>query len=299
MTEEAPKARTTARVVEDTEAYLKKVHREVRLVRMMNAPVVLTWWLLGINVAFWVAAKFYGMWLGDQGLGSPYFNAEQLSFFTGMKVNEAIADGQWWRLVSSQFVHLDMLHLLFNCYGIFVLGKFLERCYGVRRMLVLYLTSGTVGALASFVINPAPAGGASGAVYGLVGGAVIFGIKYRDTLPRELSRALTVGLAPWIVLSLGIGFLDTIPMDNAAHVGGLLTGVLVAAFLGSRLSEDRPRWVDRAWWALVAVAGAVLVWTLAGWSEEAWQCLGSVEAYSECYPSLVEAITQVGDNAAP
>ena len=284
-----PKAR--AKAVEDPDAYLQSVHREVRLARMMNRPVVLTWWLLVINIVLWAVAKFYGMWLGDEGLASAYFNAEQLVFFTGMKVNEAIVGGDWWRLISSQFVHLDMLHLLFNGYGIFVLGRFLERCYGIRRMLVMYLSAGTVGSLASFLINPSPAGGASGAVYGLVGGAVVFGIKYRKSLPPELSRALTVGLGPWILLSLAIGFIDTIPMDNAAHIGGLFTGALVASLMASRLREQTPRWSQRGLWLLTALAAVCLVWTLAGWSEEATQCLGSVEAYSQCYPNLVEAIT--------
>lgn len=283
-----------ATVVEDTDAYLEEVHREVRLVRMMNRPVVLTWWLLVINVVLWVIAKFYGMWLGDQGLASPYFNAEQLVFFTGMKVNDAIAAGDWWRLVSSQFVHLDMLHLLFNGYGIVVLGRFLERCYGIRRILVLYLTSGAVGAFASFVVNPSPAGGASGAVYGLVGAAVIFGIKYRKAIPAKLSWALTIGLAPWVVLSLAIGFLETIPMDNAAHIAGLFTGALVAAVMASRLRQDDATWTDAGLWTLTAVAVGLLVWTLAGWSQEVVDCLPGVDAYARCYPRLVEAIQQAG-----
>ncbi len=282
------------RVVDDSGAYLREVHQEIRLVRMMNRPVVLTWWLLVANVVFWGAAKFHGMWLGDQGLASSYLNAEQLAFFTGMKVNEAIADGAWWRLISSQFVHLDILHLLFNGYGIWVLGRFLERCYGIRRMLVLYLASGTVGAYASFLLNPVPAGGASGAVYGLVGAAVVFGIKYRESLPRKLSLALTLGLVPWIVLSLGIGFIETIPMDNAAHIGGLVTGAGLAAMMASRFrQEQQGKWAGHivTFGTVVAVVG--LIWTLGAWSDEVITCLPSVDAYAQCYPELVVEIRQV------
>ncbi len=275
------------------ETDLKKIHQEIKLVRMMSRPVVLTWWFLGVNIALWLLAKGYGIWLGDQGLGSIYLNAEQLTFFTGMKVNEAIEGGAWWRLLSSQYVHLDMMHLLLNCYGIFVLGRFLERCYGARRMLVLYVASGTVGSLASFLINPTPAGGASGAVFGLVGGLVVFGIKYRKSLPPELSRALTVGLAPWVVLSVGVGFLDAIPMDNAAHIGGLVTGALIASVMASRLRQRESRWRQRGLWVLSALVIAALIWMIAGWSEEAVQCLGSVEAYGQCYPELVDEILRV------
>lgn len=274
------------RVVEDTGAYLEDVLQEVDLVRMMNRPVVLTWWLLALNVVLWAAAKLYGTHLADQGLASPYMNAEQIAFFTGMKYNEAMADGAWWRLFSSQFVHLDLLHLLFNAYGILVLGRFLERCYGIRRILVLYLASGAVGAWASFIFNPAPAGGASGAVYGLVGATVVFGFKYRDALPRDLALALTIGLVPWVILSLGIGFLDAIPMDNAAHIGGLVVGAVMAAMMASRLRQPEEGWTEWVVWAATIVAVAALIWTLAGWSQEATTCLASLEAYGQCYPEL-------------
>jgi membrane associated rhomboid family serine protease len=279
----------------DREAYLDLVHRQVRLVEMMNKPVVLTWWLLVINVVFWIAAKTYGIWLGDQGLGTAYLNAEQLTFWTGLKLNYAISDGQWWRLISSQFAHLDMLHLLFNAYGIFVLGRFFERCYGLRRMLVLYLASGTVGALASFIIYDSPAGGASGAVYGLVGGVVVFGIKYRESLPADLSRALTVGLAPWVVLSLAVGFIDAVPIDNAAHIGGLITGALVASVMASRLRQDEVKWTRPILWTLTALAAVVLIWTLAHWSNEVVSCLGSVDDFATCYPQLAAEIAAVRD----
>ena len=290
MTSKTSKAEGKSRVVDDQDAYLEQVHQEVRLVRMMNAPVLLTWWLLVINIAFWLAAKFYGMWLGDEGLASPFFNAEQLTFFTGMKVNEFIEAGQWWRLISSQFVHLDAMHILFNAYGIYILGRFIERCYGLRRMLVIYLASGTVGSLASFLTNPVPAGGASGAVYGLVGALMVFGFKYRKSLPPNLSKALTMGLVPWVVLSLAIGFIEAIPMDNAAHIGGLVTGAAIAWLMASRFRQRDKNWTDKAIWALTAVCVVALVWTLAGWSGEATQCLGGVDAYGECYPELVGEI---------
>ena len=290
MTLKTPKSKGQSRVVDDTDAYLEEIHHEVRLARMMNAPVRLTWWLLVINIVFWVGAKFYGMWLGDQGLASPYFNAEQLTFFTGMKVNELIAGGEWWRLISSQFVHLDAMHLLFNAYGIYILGRFIERCYGLRRMLVIYLASGTIGSLASFLTNPVPAGGASGAVYGLVGALMVFGFKYRKSLPPDLSKALTMGLVPWVVLSLGIGFIESIPMDNAAHIGGLVSGAAIAWIMASRFRQTVQTWTDKVIWALTAVCVVALVWTLAGWSYEATDCLGGVESYEACYPELVEEI---------
>lgn len=291
-TEEDGKGAAKASLVpiDDTPAYVEGVHRQVRLARIMSRPIWLTWWLIAVNLVLWLGAKGYGIWLGDLGLGSPYLNAEQLSFWSGMKLNAEIHGGQWWRLISSQFVHLDMLHLLFNGYGIYVLGRFFERAYGWRRMMVLYVLSGTAGGLASLAINPGPAGGASGAVYGLVGGLLVFGFKYRKWLPEKLSKALTVGLLPWVVLSIGIGFIDAIPMDNAAHVGGLLTGGIITVIMTSRLVQKRRRWTQWGLWALVAMVALVWLWTLGEWSAEATRCLAGVDAFESCYPDLVEQL---------
>ncbi len=271
---------------------LRMIDREIKLAQMMTRPVILTWWLLALNGLFWLMAKGYGMWLVEAGLTTAYLNAEQLSFFTGMKYNAAIAEGQWWRLLSAQFVHLDILHLLFNGYGIYVLGCFFERAYGARRMLVLYIASGTIGSLASYWINAAPGGGASGAVYGLVGGLIVFGVKYRDWLPSGVSRALTLGLVPWVILSLGVGFIDAIPMDNAAHIGGLLTGALVAALMASRFRSREQGVSDRVVTALTVVAAAGYLWMMVGWSAEVTECLVDEESYRACYPELSAEIEE-------
>ncbi|MFU8805430.1 MAG: rhomboid family intramembrane serine protease, partial [Bradymonadaceae bacterium] len=276
-------------IVKDPERYLDLVQREISLARIMSRNVTLTWWLLISNVVFWLAALFYGLHLvGDVGLETRWFNPEQLTFYTGMKVNEHIADGQWWRLISSQFVHLDFLHILFNGYGLFILGPILERFYGPRRLFVLYIASGTVGALASFYFNEMPSGGASGAIYGLVGGLLVFGFKYRKSLPKRVSRAFTVGLLPWVGLSLAIGFFDGIPMDNAAHLGGLFSGGIITFFLASRLKARQNKIVDGVLWGLAGLGVAALLVTAVQWSEEITHCTEDRPAYLQCYPEIAE-----------
>lgn len=270
------------------EAYLKKVEQQFRLMKVMEQPTRLTIILLGVNILLWLAAKFYGMMLADQGLDFLPFNAEQLAFYTGLKLNTAIADGQWWRLLSSQYVHLDVMHLAFNGYGIYVLGRLLERVYGWRRMLLIYTFSGTVGALASYFFTPAPAGGASGAVYGLVGALFIFGIKYRKILPPQMVKALTVGFLPWIVLGIGIGFIGSIPLDNAAHIGGLLAGALAAVLLASKIHEGgEKKWASALVWVMASLIFVALAWMFMSWSTEALRCLESAEAYQSCYMELI------------
>ena len=269
--------------------YFRQLKMQERLTEMMSSPVVVTSWLLGINIVFWVVAKLYGIWLVDEGVAIRGANAEQLVFFSGMKVNAAIDGGQWWRLWSSQYVHLNVMHLLFNGYGIYVLGQFLERAIGARRLLVLYTISGTVGSLASYYLNTSPSGGASGALYGLVGATIAFGWKYRSELPEGMSRSLTRGLMPWVVFGIGIGFLESIPMDNAAHIGGLISGGLVGLVMGSALEERSSKWRSGLLWVGLGLVVVVLGATALSWGAEALRCLGGPEEFFGCYADMLLA----------
>lgn len=284
--------RTVADQSLDSEGYLNAVARQVRLTRIMEEPAVVTWWLIGANIVIWAGAVLYGWTSLSPRLeaSSAYLNYEQMVLYSGMKVDRLMDAGQWWRLFSSQFVHLDVLHLVFNGYGLYVLGPILERFYGRKRFVTLYLASGTVGAAASYWFTDLASGGASGALYGLIGALIVFGLKYRSSLPDRLSRAFTVGLLPWVVLSLAVGFLEAVPMDNAAHLGGLASGVLLGLPLQSKVrqtSERARRWLVGA---AATVGVCALVYTAAHWTEEFTHCSESRETYLECYPELREVL---------
>lgn len=278
-----------ARDIADPDQYLEEVQRREQIANLFQKPIRLTIWLLAINILFWGGAKFYGMWLGDQGVNVGT-NAEQLVFLTGMKINEVVAAGEWWRLVSSQYVHLNAMHLAFNGYGIWVVGQFLERAYGIRRMLVLYTATGVIATIASFFLTSVPSGGASGALYGLVGATIAFGIKHRKTLPDGMSKALTMGLMPWVVLGIGIGFLGSVPMDNAAHIGGLLSGAVLGYLSGSfyESGEVLPRGKELGLRILFGITLAVIVLSFGFWAMEALRCLGGPEDFYACHSYLLE-----------
>lgn len=267
--------------------------REAALVGVLDKKVHLMWWLLGANLLFWVAAKMYGIFhlMPATGASSAGFNAEQLVFYTGMKVNVHIAGGQWWRLLSSQFVHLDILHILMNGYGLYLLGPMLERFYGPRRLFVLYVMSGSIASLASYYFNDIPSGGASGAIYGLVGGLLVFGAKYRKVLPQRVTRALTTGFLPWVIFGLGIGFIGSIPMDNAAHLGGLFSGAAIAFVMASRLKTTEKRGIDGIGnvfvWVFAVLGVLALAWTAVEWSQEIVKCTDTMQSFGQCYPELL------------
>lgn len=152
----------------------------------------------------------------------------------GAKVNALVAGGEWWRLVSSVFVHVGWIHLAVNGYALFVLGRLVENALGRRRFLVLFVLSGVAGSLASFVASPPASAGASGAIFGLLGAALASGWKYRRNIPPRLLRHLALALVPWLVIALGYGLTST-TVDNAAHIGGLAAGLAFGGLASSPL----------------------------------------------------------------
>ena len=139
-----------------------------------------------------------------------------------------ILAGQYYRLITGTFLHATILHLFVNCFSLYVIGSQLESFLGKIKYIVIYLVSALFGALLSFVfLGQSASVGASGAIFGLLGSLLYFGYHYRVYLGNVLIRQIV----PIIVLNLGIGFLDK-RIDNAAHIGGLVGGIIITMALG-------------------------------------------------------------------
>jgi rhomboid protease GluP len=140
----------------------------------------------------------------------------------GALIPALVAEGEAWRLVSSVFLHSGVVHLGFNMLSLYFLGSFVEEAFGRSRFLALYLLSGVSGGLAYLYFGGfnAPAVGASGAIFGLLGGVLGYALR-RGTFSWQnpLIRQLLILLA----LNLYLGF--SIPnISNTAHLGGLAGG---------------------------------------------------------------------------
>ena len=177
----------------------------------------------------------------------------------GGRASEAIAAGEWWRLVSCIFLHGDLLHLTFNLVALFVLGRICEAIYGPARYLGLFFFSGLCGSLLSHAGGNALAVGASGSVFGLMGAGIVWGLRYRAELPTALTRFTGRGLMPWALLNLGLGI--ALPrIDNLGHLGGLLGGLAVGGLLADRVRPaSAPRRATA--WAIAASCAALSIWT--------------------------------------
>ena len=151
--------------------------------------------------------------------------ASSLQLDWGANFGPATTDGEWWRLATAMFLHFGPLHLTMNMLALWDSGRLVERWFGTSRFLVLYVASGLTGNLLSLVVHGdrAISGGASGAIFGIYGAFLVFLLSERKRLHAGEFRWMFWGAAAFAIFALAFGFL--IPgIDNAAHLGGLLTG---------------------------------------------------------------------------
>lgn len=144
-----------------------------------------------------------------------------------------IKSGEYYRLFTGIFMHANILHLFFNCYALYVIGAQVESYLGKTKYILIYLYSGIVGALFSCLFTKGLSIGASGAIFGLMGALLYFGYYYRVYLGNVLKSQLI----PLIILNLVLGFLNT-SIDNAAHIGGLIAGILITFGLGVKYKSS-------------------------------------------------------------
>ena len=136
--------------------------------------------------------------------------------------------GEYYRLLTSTFLHGNFFHLAFNVYAIYIIGKQLESFLGKFKFLIIYLFSALTGSLMSLIfLNNGASVGASGAVFGLMGALVYFGYHYRVYLGNVVRNQII----PLIIGNLILGFLVS-GIDNFAHIGGLIGGFLITIALG-------------------------------------------------------------------
>jgi membrane associated rhomboid family serine protease len=223
---------------------------QVRTLRNIYAQPTVTYVLIGICVLF-----FLGNWGGgisrvdiDLGLiGSATFEGEPIG----------VADGEYWRLITSAFLHDGIIHIAFNMYILYWLGTMLEPVLGHVRFAALYFASLLAGSFGALVAEPhGLTVGASGAVFGLMAAAFVFQRAQGIDPWRS-------GLGPVILLNLALPFVFTnLNISIGAHVGGLIGGAIAALAierLGATRRGDLLPVLACVVVAAISIAGAILV----------------------------------------
>ena len=146
----------------------------------------------------------------------------------GANLDVLVKNGEYYRLFTCIFLHIGIMHLLCNMYSLYIIDREVENLFGKIKYIIIFILSGIFGSIMSlaFTHNTISAG-ASGAIFGLLGALLYFGMHYRTYLGEAIKRSII----PIIVVNLIIGFFAE-GIDLAAHIGGLVGGVLVAMMVG-------------------------------------------------------------------
>jgi len=199
-----------------------------------ESSVSLTKVILGANAMLFVAMVIYATI--QAGTFSMDFTGQQVVHF-GANFGPYTLSGQWWRLVTYMFLHSGLMHIAFNMWCLWDLGALCESLYGRSTFAAIYLITGISGGLASVGWHPMiPSVGASGAIFGLVGALIASLYLGEFSLPSDVIRANMKSLLFFagfnILLGVSpIGDLFGIHVDNACHVGGLVSGLILGAMI--------------------------------------------------------------------
>jgi len=175
----------------------------------------------------------------DSPFNNEQVNLRKLIQFGAYSYPLIIQNNEYWRLITSAFLHIGFSHFIFNIGLILILGLLIERIYGSWQYLIIYLTSAVTGNLLSlFWIRDSVGAGASGAVFGVMGAMVAYGIWYKNKIPNYQKRIFGYRILPFIILDLIIGI--WIPQINvAAHVGGFICGLISAVFITPQIYKSK------------------------------------------------------------
>ncbi len=195
-----------------------------RAVLRPKAPrPLVTYAILGITIAMYILQVVVRNATGVQ-----------LIEFYGMKINEYILAGQYWRLLTPVLLHGSILHLLFNMYALYAIGRGLEQQFGHVRYLLLYLVTAFTGNVFSFLITPNPSLGASTAIFGIIAAEGVFIFQNRELFGGS-ARAMLSNTLLIVFLNLAMGASSS-GIDNWGHLGGLVGGLAFTWFAGPLLN---------------------------------------------------------------
>jgi rhomboid protease GluP len=206
--------------------------------------------IIAINVAVFLA-----MVIGGASLSRP--TGQEIVDWGANFGPGTFGRGQTWRLLTSVFVHIGMLHLLVNMWSLWNLGRLAEQVYDKGTYLGSYLLCGIGASIAATWYQPEyPSAGASGAIFGLVGLLITTFWMGQLPIPAERAQAVTRSLVTVAAVNLLFGAAVT-GISNSAHVGGLFTGLVLGGLMAPRLTRD-PRDSRGGRWLIMAGATIAL-----------------------------------------
>lgn len=202
----------------------KKLDEELeKVMNLSTGSRYVTLGLMGINILYFIIMAVAGV-----GIFEP--SSEGLVQW-GANYPPYTLGGEWWRLFSSMFMHIGLVHLLFNMYALYLIGAaYLEPMLGIKTFITAYFCTGIAATLTSIWWHDTQnmvGAGASGAIFGMYG--VFLALLSTNLIPAKARKDMLKGIGIFVGYNLLYGMKDGV--DNAAHLGGLLSGLLAGYFI--------------------------------------------------------------------
>lgn len=160
----------------------------------------------------------------------------------GAKWNPGITHGEYWRFLTCTFLHGGLLHLFLNVAALYIFGQEVESIYGTFRFLLLYLICSWGSSLTSYAFSPHIAIGASGVIFGIIGSLIIFFYRQREKVTGANLKFKS--MYTLVIINLLFGFF--LPrVDNSAHIGGLITGLITSWFISPEYTIQKNKELER------------------------------------------------------
>ncbi|SFA71012.1 rhomboid protease GluP [Lentibacillus halodurans] len=265
------------------ERQIKQKKKEARDIFSYGKPF-LTYFILAVNILIFLMLEMNG--------GST--STETLIEY-GAKYNPAIIENsEWWRIVTSMFLHIGVFHLLMNMLAVYYLGSAVERIYGSARFLVIYSLAGIGGGLASFAFTTNVSAGASGALFGLFGALLFFGCIHKRIFFQ------TMGINLLIIIGINIVFGLSVPqVDNGAHLGGLITGFMASAMLYLPKKKNRVIQLSALMLYLLIVFGLIVYGVDHNRNSPSYQLMNAEQLITEeAFEEAIDAATKGLDTSS-
>ena len=224
-----------------------------------------TYTLLAINIGVFLWMCLHGVSVRDPSIGQLLHYGANSAFFV-------LHRGQWYRIVTAIFVHIGLFHIASNMWCLWNLGLLGEPLVGPWGLMAVYLLTGVAGNLLSLAISAftrieSVGAGASGAVFGIAGILIVLLSNRRLPIPWSELKRLRTSVVRFSVINLLIGgvshFAGPVHIDNAAHVGGILSGLALGPGLASRMTAGRARYLGRQ--KIVFTAAAFVLALIGYW----------------------------------
>ena len=220
---------------------VRRVSMGARRTAFEGTGALVTKVLIGLNVLVYVITASQGA-----GLNSPGGSL----FMKWLLYGPFVADGDWWRLITAAFLHASLLHIGFNMYFLWFAGGPVEAALGRGRFLLVYFVSGLSGSAGALVLDPTkPTVGASGAIFGILGAALV--------MERQRNFVLGGSALALVLINLVLSF-TIANISIGGHIGGLIGGVLCALIL-SEFGRGHAAYSRIGLWGIAGILGVGLL----------------------------------------